>query len=216
MFMSPEQAIGDREPDARSDIYALGAVLYFLVTGHTPFADENPMKVLIAHAHEPPPPPSQHNEVPDDVELVIMACLQKSPDDRYQSAAELAAAIEECDDYGEWTRDSARQWWQEHESEYAREHAAEMSPGRRPILRRSALLLTAAEGPSYLRLEFGSRLPRITHGSFAPPRSQPACRGQLVAGVCGRRRANAAFVLVRRGLDSGPARCRCSPTPTQQ
>ena len=129
LYMSPEQAIGDREPDARSDIYALGAVLYFLVTGHTPFADENPMKVLIAHAHEPPPPPSQHNEVPDDVELVIMACLQKSPDDRYQSAAELAAAIEECDDYGGWTRESARQWWLEHESDHAREHTAEMTVG---------------------------------------------------------------------------------------
>jgi len=129
LYMSPEQAIGDREPDARSDIYALGAVLYYLVTGHTPFADENPMKVLIAHAHEPPPPPSQHIEVPDDVELVVMACLQKSPDDRYQSAAELAAAIEECDDYGRWTRDSARQWWQDHETQHVREHAAELSVG---------------------------------------------------------------------------------------
>ena len=129
LYMSPEQAIGDRDPDSRSDIYALGAVLYFLLTGRTPFADENPMKVLIAHAHEPPPPPSQHGEVPDDVELIIMACLQKSPDDRYQSAAELAAAIEECDDFGRWTRESARAWWQEHETQHVREHAEELSVG---------------------------------------------------------------------------------------
>jgi eukaryotic-like serine/threonine-protein kinase len=130
LYMSPEQAIGDREPDARSDIYSLGAVLYFLLTGRTPFEDENPMKVLIAHAHEAPPPPSQHNgEVPDDVELVIMACLQKSPDDRYQSAAELAAAIEECDDYGHWTRDDAKQWWLEHETQHLHEHAQEQPVG---------------------------------------------------------------------------------------
>jgi serine/threonine-protein kinase len=117
LYMSPEQAIGDREPDARSDIYAVGAVLYFLVTGRPPFDDQQPMKVLIAHAHEPPPPPSQHNpDVPDDVELVIMRCLQKSPLDRYQSAAELVTALEDCDDFGRWTRDDARTWWLERES----------------------------------------------------------------------------------------------------
>jgi eukaryotic-like serine/threonine-protein kinase len=111
-YMSPEQAVGDREPDARSDIYALGAVLYFLLTGRTPFENENPLKVLVAHAHEPAPPPSQHNsEVPDDVETVVMRCLQKSPIDRYQSAAELAAAIEDCGDFGRWNREAAQHWW---------------------------------------------------------------------------------------------------------
>lgn len=122
LFMSPEQAIGDRDPDARSDVYAIGGVLYFLLTGRTPFEDENPMKVLIAHAHEPPPPPSQHNaDVPDDVELVIMRCLHKNPDDRYQSAADLSAALEDCSAYGRWTRESARTWWQEHESPRAKQ-----------------------------------------------------------------------------------------------
>jgi eukaryotic-like serine/threonine-protein kinase len=127
-YMSPEQAQGN-PVDARSDIYSLGAVLYYLLTGRTPFADENPMKVLIAHAHEPPPPPSQHADVPDDVELIVMACLQKSPDDRYQTAAELAAAIEECDDYGEWTREAAQSWWQEHETQHVALRADELSVG---------------------------------------------------------------------------------------
>jgi len=129
LYMSPEQAIGDREPDARSDIYAVGAVLYFLVTGRPPFDDQQPMKVLIAHAHEPPPPPSQYNpDVPDDVELVIMRCLQKSPLDRYQSAGDVVAALEDCDDFGRWTRDDARNWWLERESAEA-QTADEMSVG---------------------------------------------------------------------------------------
>jgi serine/threonine-protein kinase len=121
LYMSPEQAVGDREPDARSDIYGLGTVLYFLLTGRPPFEDEKPMKVLIAHAHQPPQPPSTHNpEIPDDIDLVVMRCLQKTPTDRFQSAAELAAALEDCDDFGRWTPDSARAWWREHESRAGR------------------------------------------------------------------------------------------------
>jgi serine/threonine-protein kinase len=115
-YMSPEQAVGDREPDARSDIYAIGGVLYFLLTGRPPFDNENPMKVLIAHAHQPPPPLSQFNaDVPDDLASIAMRCLEKSPDDRFQSAAELAAALEDCDDFGRWTRDDARNWWRQRE-----------------------------------------------------------------------------------------------------
>lgn len=116
LFMSPEQAIGDREPDARSDVYAMGSVLYYLLTGKPPFEDDKPMRVLIAHAHDTPVPPSQHNpEVPDDLELIVMRCLQKNPDDRYQRAAELMLALDDCDDAGRWTRDQARDWWQRNE-----------------------------------------------------------------------------------------------------
>jgi eukaryotic-like serine/threonine-protein kinase len=116
LYMSPEQATGDREPDARSDIYSMGAVLYFLLTGRPPFSDEKPLKVLIAHAHEQPRPPSQFNgNVPDDVETVVLRCLAKNPDDRYQSAGELAAALDDCLEMGKWTREDARRWWQEHE-----------------------------------------------------------------------------------------------------
>jgi serine/threonine-protein kinase len=114
LYMSPEQATGDREPDARSDIYALGAVLYFLVTSRPPFEDEKPIRVLIAHAHEQVTPPSRWREdLPIDLESVIMRCLAKNPEDRYQSAAELSAALEDCESSGFWTRDDARRWWLE-------------------------------------------------------------------------------------------------------
>ncbi|MBC7856621.1 MAG: serine/threonine protein kinase [Pirellulaceae bacterium] len=126
LYMSPEQATGDKEPDPRSDIYSLGGVLYYLLTGHPPFEDEKPIKVLISHAHEPPKPLTQWiEEVPLDLEAIVMRCLAKSPDDRYQSAAELAAALDDCEHHGVWTRDNARNWWMQ--SDRATAQANEMA-----------------------------------------------------------------------------------------
>jgi eukaryotic-like serine/threonine-protein kinase len=113
MFISPEQALGD-EPDVRSDIYALGAVAYFLLTGQPPFQHENAMKLLLAHAHELPRPPSDINEdVPRDLEAVVLRCLAKLPGERYQDALELAAALHACTAGGQWNRDAAARWWQD-------------------------------------------------------------------------------------------------------
>jgi tRNA A-37 threonylcarbamoyl transferase component Bud32 len=115
LFMSPEQATGDSEPDARSDIYSLGAVMYFLLTGKPPFEHEKPLKVLIAHATENPLPPRElKSAVPEDLEQVVLRCLAKQPDHRYQTAFELAAALAECESADRWTRDDATQWWLSH------------------------------------------------------------------------------------------------------
>ena len=82
-YMSPEQA-GGEPVDARSDIYSLGAVAYYLVTGRPPFERETAMRVLMAHVHDPPPAPSQvRAEVPADLEQVILRCLAKDPAERY-------------------------------------------------------------------------------------------------------------------------------------
>jgi len=121
LYMSPEQATGDKEPDPRSDIYSLGGVLYYLLCGHPPFENEKPIKVLISHAHDPVPPLSQYREdVPLDLEAIVMRCLSKNPDDRYQSAAELASALEDCEHYGVWSRDHARNWWMQQDSATAK------------------------------------------------------------------------------------------------
>jgi serine/threonine-protein kinase len=113
LFMSPEQAMGDGEPDGRSDIYSLGAVGYFLLTGHPPFEADKAIKVMIAHVHEDVIPPSKRGiNVPEDLELVILRCLAKKPADRYQDAASLADALAGCQSADRWSRADARTWWE--------------------------------------------------------------------------------------------------------
>lgn len=92
-YMSPEQAKG--EPgDARSDIYALGVMLYQLCTNHLPFDADTPYAIILKHLTAPlPPPRSLRPDLPEPVEQVILKALAKEPDDRYQTAAEMGAAI---------------------------------------------------------------------------------------------------------------------------
>lgn len=112
LYMSPEQAMGGPEPDARSDIYALGAVAYFLLTGRPPFLGDRPMAVLMAHVKDPVIPPTKlRAEIPADLEAIILKCLAKRPEDRYQSSVELRDALAQCQCAGEWTRERANQWW---------------------------------------------------------------------------------------------------------
>lgn len=112
MYMSPEQVTGDGTLDRRSDIYSLGVVAYQLLTGEPPFTDERPLQLMLAHAREEPVPPSQLNpHVPEDVEQVILRCLEKDPDDRFQDAVALKHALLSCESAGRWTDDDAAGWW---------------------------------------------------------------------------------------------------------
>ena len=115
-FMAPEQGLGADEVDARSDIYSLGAVGYYLVTGRPPFEGDKPLKVIFAHANQPVTPPSALQKgIPDDLEAVLLRCLAKDPADRFQSVDELAQALGFCQDAGQWTRRDASVWWLESE-----------------------------------------------------------------------------------------------------
>jgi serine/threonine-protein kinase len=103
-YMSPEVAAG-ATADARSDVYALGEVLYFLLCGRPPFQAENIAALIFAQVHERVIPPSRilGRQLPADVEGVVMKAMEKDPAARYQTAAEFALALSGCRLAGKWT-----------------------------------------------------------------------------------------------------------------
>ncbi len=112
LFMSPEQAPGGGEIDGRSDIYSLGAVAYFLLTGRPPFDEEDGIRLLIAHARDPVTPPSQIcNSIPLDLEGVVLRCLAKAPAERYPNSESLEISLGECACAEDWSQNHAAQWW---------------------------------------------------------------------------------------------------------
>jgi eukaryotic-like serine/threonine-protein kinase len=112
MYMAPEQAEGDKALDARADIYALGALLYFTLTGQPPFQGESAFAVMTAHARDPVVPPSQVNPtVPADLERVVLRCLAKKPADRYPTVKALGEALLACASATDWGSNRADAWW---------------------------------------------------------------------------------------------------------
>jgi serine/threonine-protein kinase len=112
-YLSPEQAGGQAEIDARSDIYSVGALAYFLLTGKPPFAGRSGIKVLAAHLYEPPAPlNAQRSEVPAELEAVVLKCLAKNPAERYSDVRSLEAALAGCDSGRLWIEEDAAEWWQ--------------------------------------------------------------------------------------------------------
>jgi serine/threonine-protein kinase len=94
VYMSPEQCRGLAEVDHRSDIYALGCVLFHLMTGRPPFEGEGPGDIISAHIREPAPVPSSRApEIMPGVDALVLRCLAKAPADRFQTMVEVSAAI---------------------------------------------------------------------------------------------------------------------------
>jgi tetratricopeptide (TPR) repeat protein len=93
-YMSPEQALGERQLDARSDIYAVGAMLYEMLTGAPPFTGPSAQAIVAKVITEKPVPPSRlRREIPVQVEDAVLTALQKDPADRFSTAAALQAAL---------------------------------------------------------------------------------------------------------------------------
>jgi serine/threonine-protein kinase len=111
-YISPEQAAGKGSIDARTDIYSLGGLAYFLVTGQTPFVRETAMELIASHMRDDVTPARQiRPELPQDLEEVIMTCLRKNPDDRFNDAEALDLALAACDAADQWDDYRAKDWW---------------------------------------------------------------------------------------------------------
>lgn len=112
LYAAPEMTLGSDDVDARTDIYSLGATAYFLLTGRPVFTGEKALDVVLAHLHEAPVAPTERGcNVPADLEAIVLKCLVKSPEDRFQSAAELASALAECEERDTWSAEQAEEWW---------------------------------------------------------------------------------------------------------
>ena len=112
MFMAPEQAMADSSLDARADIYALGGMMYFALTGRPPFGGASPIAVMIAHVQDPIVPPSRHRpDLPEDLERVVLRCLEKQPGGRFPTVNALGEALAACHSAAEWGPYRADGWW---------------------------------------------------------------------------------------------------------
>ena len=119
-YMAPEQVTGDRAIDGRCDLYTLGGVAYTLLTGRPPFVGETAAEVRKAHVRDAVVPPSRHRpDIPPDLEEVVLRCLAKDPEARFQSAEELEAGLAACTSAGDWDARRAAAWWEEFEPSVA-------------------------------------------------------------------------------------------------
>jgi serine/threonine-protein kinase len=111
-FMAPEQAAGRTDLDARTDIYSLGGVGYYLLTGQPPFTRDTAMEMLLAHAYEPVVPLTDlQPAIPSDLQEVILRCLNKKPDGRFDCVEELERALAACAAADHWSEEQAKDWW---------------------------------------------------------------------------------------------------------
>lgn len=114
LYMAPEAISGGFPVDGRSDLYALGAVGYSLLTGTPVFQAKNVVEVLAQHLQTAPEPPSARIDgIPPDLEQVVLRCLAKRPGDRYDDASSLQHALGRCAQHLPWATDLALQWWTE-------------------------------------------------------------------------------------------------------
>ncbi|HWL41068.1 MAG TPA: serine/threonine-protein kinase [Gemmatimonadaceae bacterium] len=110
-YLAPEMALGENV-DGRADIYALGCVAYYLLTGHVVFEAETTFQLIAKHLQSEPVPPSERTDrpIPRELERLVLKCLAKDPQDRPQNAVQLQQALELIPTEG-WGEDQAKQWW---------------------------------------------------------------------------------------------------------
>jgi serine/threonine-protein kinase len=130
LYMSPESIQDPAAMDGRSDLYALGAVGYFLLTGDHVFEGRTLVEVCGHHLHSTPPPPAQRlgTPVPEDLQAVLLACLEKEPSKRPESAAVLREKLRSCQAFGQWDGEEARRWWRDAAAVLSERRARRVAP----------------------------------------------------------------------------------------
>jgi serine/threonine protein kinase len=121
-YMAPEVILSAGRADARADVYGLGCVAYFMLTGHRVFDESSRMQALIDHVQAKPAPPSRRTSlsIPRDVDDLVLACLEKDPDNRPQNAGEVGQRIQNLNLTKGWSAARARAWWEAHLPELVR------------------------------------------------------------------------------------------------
>ncbi len=123
LYMSPEQALGEQDTDQRTDLYSLGGVAFYMLAGRPPFDSGSSMRTMMAHVSEPPVAPSiarlqsiyapllETKPISPELDQVVLKCLAKSPEERFQTTRELADALEALPEVNHWNAKKAMAWW---------------------------------------------------------------------------------------------------------
>jgi serine/threonine-protein kinase len=121
-YMAPETILGHgSDVDRRADIYSIGCVAYYLLTGQLVFPAATQMQALVDHVHATPVAPSERTElpIPKALDALVLACLEKAPDRRPPNAEDLMRRLADCDVDVQWNDALARRWWKAHLPEFA-------------------------------------------------------------------------------------------------
>lgn len=115
-YLAPERIGGGEGSDPRSDLYSLGCVAYWLLTGQLVFEENSQQSMLVAQLQSKPVPPANRTEleIPEEVDQLVLACLSKQPSKRPQSARELLDQLDGLAEKYPWSGGAAQEWWTSH------------------------------------------------------------------------------------------------------